>query len=111
MDTIVKVRAELILEKLSEKYYLSHSSLLQSARFAKYDTHYSLIFKTRTYGITTTIELELSFGLIGVFSFIPDTSLPRIKNPVDAKRCVNARYHSFAESILFPALQKAGVAA
>lgn len=111
MNTTVKVRAELILEKLAEKYYDSNSSRLQSCRFAKYDTHYSIIFKTRNYCITTTIKLSLDFKLIGVYSFIPETSLPRIKDPVDAKRCVNARYQDFADSIVFPALEKAGMAA
>ncbi|MDT4853632.1 hypothetical protein FQZ97_879060 [compost metagenome] len=111
MEQTVRVRAELILTNLAEKFRNSNPGLVSECRFARYDTHYSLIFKLRKYNITTTIKLNLDFTLKGVYSFIPVESGHLVKNHQDAKNRLNTRFQSYAEAIALPALRKIGVAA
>lgn len=111
MEQTVRVRAELILTNLAEKFRNSNTGLVSECRFASYDTHYSLIFKLRKYAITTTIKLDLDFTLIGVYSFIPDETAHLVKDHKDAKNRLNSRFQAYAEAIALPSLRKIGASA
>lgn len=111
MEHSIRVSAELILSKLVEKYRLNHSEMLKDSRFARYETHYALIFNTRKFNITTTIKLNLDFSLIGVYTWIPEESKSRINDPLDARDRLNTRFLGYLESIVMPGLKTVGVAA
>lgn len=111
MEHSIRVSAELILSKLVEKYRLNHSEMLKDSRFARYETHYSLIFSTRKLNITITVKLNLDFSLIGVYTWIPKESESRINDLADARKRLNTRFLGYVEAIVMPGLKTAGVAA
>ena len=111
MNNTVRVKAELILSNLTQKYKNQNPGLVSDCRFAAYDTHYSLIFKLRKYNITTTVKLNLDFTIQGTYSWIPEESARFVKDPKDAKARLNTRFQGFVEAVAFPALRQAAVAA
>lgn len=111
INASIRVNAELILKSLASKYKNENPGLVSECRFAAYDTHYSLIFKLRKYGITTTVKLTQDFRLIGTFSWIPEEKAHLVRDPQSAKNLLNARFQGFVEAIALPALRQAGVAA